>query len=234
MFPETAPVMPDDRIAHLPKAEAEGGALGLLPVRLASVVGQARAYLWLGNYDPASALAGLVPRGFTYRAEYSGNNPDQYDGIYSFTWGDPESICWTIGDGTAASSGGALGAPGGISGAGVSSKPARRLHCSFQRGVPTLGADPLSPIVLSGDPMADLRAVVDERARELWLTGNRHSTARRLRRDLATDIDLFPTKTPAGGGDDIALPISQIELDNNLSLRAGNACPAGQFPGSWR
>ena len=253
MFPETAPVMPDDRIAdaiaHLQKAEAQGGALGLLPVQLASVVGQARAHLWLGNYDIASALAGLVPRGFTYRAEYSGNNPDQYNGMYSFTWGDPESIRWTVGDGTAASSGGerwehleaflALGLlrnrPAGFTAlsravpvvlqtlynsrgsdilmASWTEAALIRAEAAVRGGqtalaeallndlrsdyavratvewdvLPPLGADPLSPIVFSGDPVADLRAVVDERARELWLTGNRHSTARRLRRDRGRD-----------------------------------------------
>lgn len=299
MFPETAPVMPDDRIAdavsHLQRAEVGAAELGLIPVQLAALVGQARAHLWLGHYDLAMAIAELVPRGFVYRAEYSGSNPDQYNGMYAFTWGDPESIRWTVGDGTAPSSGGerwehlelflSLGLlvdrPPGFTAlsravpvvlqtlyrergsdvvmaswteaALIRAEAAVRAgqtalaqalvndlrsdysaRATVEWGVPPPSAgNALSEIQLSGNLAADLKVVVDERARELWLTGDRHSTSRRLRRDTGIAIDLFPAK-PAGGGDDTAFPIAQIELDNNPRLTAGDACPTGQFPGSWR
>jgi hypothetical protein len=107
-------------------------------------------------------------------------------------------------------------------------------RATVEWGVPPPPAgNALSAIQLSGNLAADLKVVVDERARELWLTGDRHSTSRRLRRDMGTAIDLFPAK-PAAGGDDTAFPIAQIELDNNPRLTAGDACPTGQFPGSWR
>ena len=36
------------------------------------------------------------------------------------------------------------------------------------------------------------------------------------------------------GGDDIAFPIVQLELDANPNLGPTNACPAGQSIGTWR
>ncbi len=37
-----------------------------------------------------------------------------------------------------------------------------------------------------------------------------------------------------GGGDDIAFPIPDLELDANPNLTSTMACPAGQTVGSWR
>ena len=92
----------------------------------------------------------------------------------------------------------------------------------------------LAPLTLSGDMATDLKTVADERARELWLTGDRLSTSRRLRLD-GFGIDLFPpVKTAIGGGDDIAFPIPDLELDANPNLTSTMACPAGQTVGSWR
>ena len=299
MLPEDSPVLPDDRIAEalgvLQEAGARAGALGLFPVQFAAMVGQARAHLWLGQYLEAAAVSAQVPPGFVYRAEYSANNQDQYNGMYAFTWGDTESIRWTVGDGTAGFSAGerwehlelfvALNLlrnrPFGfaaLSGAVpvvlqtlynergsdmlmaswieavlIRAEVAVRngetalaedllnglrsdysVRATLEWGVdPPEGGNLLLDIELSGDVATDLKAVVDERARELWLTGDRQVTSRRLRRDPQVDLDLFPSKVSIGGGDDIAFPIVQIELDNNPSLSAGDACPSGQTSGSW-
>ena len=299
MFPENSPVMPDARVAEalvlLQEAAASAGAIGLVPVQLAARVGQARAHLWLGHFDQAAALAAQVPRGFFYRAEYSGNNPDQYNGVYAYTWGDTQAIRWTVGDGTTGSSAGErwehLGTfltlnllqdrPAGFAalsrtvpvvlqmlynerGADIlmaswveaaliwAETAVRAGQTAFAQGIindlradygvratiewgvaPPTG-NLLPDIQLTGDLAVDLKTVVDERARELWLTGDRQVTARRLRRDPQADIDLFPGKASVGGGDDIAFPIPQLELDNNQALSSGDTCPAGQVVGSWR
>ena len=300
MFPESSPVLSDDRIVEalgiLQEAEARAGALSLFPVQFAAIVGQARAHLWLGNFNQAAAAALELPRGFVYRAEYSANNSDQYNGMYTFTWGDTESIRWTVGDGTAGSSAGERwehleefiglnllrNRPVGFSalsqavpvvlqtlyndrgsdmlmaswveGALIVAEVAVRsgqtafaeallndlrsdysLRATLEWGVdPPVAGNLLPEVQLSGDLATDVKRVADERARELWLTGDRHTTARRLRQDPQIQLDLFPSKLLIGGGDDVAFPIPQIELDNNPNLGGGDACPAGQSAGSWR
>ena len=297
MFPEVSPVMPDNRILEalerLQEAEARAAALGLFPVQFAAIVGQARAHLWLGNFAAAGAAAVQVPRGFVYRAEYSANNPDQYNGMYSFTWGDAESIRWTVGDGTAGSSAGerwehledflALNLlrdrPFGftalsqavpvvlqtlysdrgsdmlmaswVEAALIVAEVAVRsgqtafaeallndlrsdysLRVTLEWGVdPPAAGNPLAGIQLSGDLNSDLKTVADERARELWLTGDRHTTARRLRRDPQADIDLFPSKVLIGGGDDIAFPIAQTGTGQQPEPRCRSRLPCRT--GSW-
>jgi hypothetical protein len=108
---------------------------------------------------------------------------------------------------------------------------------TFTRRIPAPApGDALQPIQLSGNLTADVKRVADERARELWLTGDRLGTSRRLRLDPTVSIDLFPpVKTDLGGGDDITFPISQDELDRNPNLDSpGDACPAGQAVTGWR
>jgi hypothetical protein len=96
-------------------------------------------------------------------------------------------------------------------------------------------ANQLQPLNLSGNFYEALTTIAAERARELWLTGDRHTTSRRLRLDPAAQMDLFPpVKLGVNGGDDIAFPIVQRELDNNPALSGGDACPVGQTIGSWR
>ena len=67
----------------------------------------------------------------------------------------------------------------------------------------------LGAISFSGDLVTDLPVMARERARELWLTGERLPT---LRRYLKDGVDLFP-----GGkqGDDTCFPVPQRELDTN-------------------
>jgi hypothetical protein len=269
---------------------------GLANIRLAAIVGQARAHLWLRNFATAAILADQVPRDFTYLAEYSNNNPAQYNELYAVTWGDAAAIRMTVGDGTNSQRGNerwehfsqfvALNLlrirPSGFT-AFVSSIPVNlqmlynrpdrhvlmasgvearliraeaavragqtstaegvlndlrsdySLRATIQWGVvPPPAANTLGSLTLTGNLRADLKTVADERARELWLTGDRHTTSRRLRRDPLF-IDLFPpVKTGIGGGDDVAFPIVQLELDTNPRLTSADACPAGQQAGSWR
>jgi hypothetical protein len=67
----------------------------------------------------------------------------------------------------------------------------------------------LGAISFTGNLTSDLPAMARERARELWLTGERLPT---LRRYLKDGVDLFP-----GGkqGDDTCFPVPQRELDTN-------------------
>ena len=75
---------------------------------------------------------------------------------------------------------------------------------------PVPGAS-LDPITLSGDEQTDLGRIASERARELWLTGDRQATSRRL---LADGIDLYPVKP----GTQTCWPFPDQEIDNNPNL----------------
>ncbi len=294
MAEESAPLMPDERVQQaltfLQNAEQLAEAAGMEDVRLASIVGQARANLWLRNFDQAAALASQIPRDFVYFAEFSNNDPSQYNELYSFTWGDTQVIRWTVGDGTRADRGNEIfphlqafvdlnliriRPPGftsfnspipvnlqllynrpeadiflasGVEALLIQAEVAIRngdtqtaedilndlrsdfsTRATIQYGVePPPAANLLQPLSLSGDMTADLETYAAERVRELWLTGDRHVTSRRFRVD---GIDLFPpVKTGIGGGDDIAFPVPQRELDNNANI--SQACPSGA-PGSW-
>jgi len=304
MYPETSPRLPDARIAQarllLQDAEGDAGPLGRHDVRLAAIVGQARAQLWLRNYAQAAALAAAVPRDFAFWSEYSYNHEEQFNEVYMFTWGDAAPIEWTVGDGTTFQQGNerfehidqfvALNLldvePEGYT-AAVSSTPvilqkiysrpdsrilmasgieARliraeahvragetteaeamlndlradySLRATVRWGVePPAPADALQPLALTGNLRLDLETVADERARELWLTGDRLTTSRRLRRDATVypdTINLFPApKLGVDGGDDVAFPIAELELTQNPNLAPNQACPAGQIIGRWR
>lgn len=75
---------------------------------------------------------------------------------------------------------------------------------------PVPGAE-LDAVTLSGDTETDLRRIAAERARELWLTGDRQATSRRL---LADGIDLYPSKP----GTQTCWPFPDQETDNNPNL----------------
>ena len=301
MFPESSPLIPDDRMSQaltfLQQAETQAAMAGLEEIRLAAIAGQARAHLWLRNFPQAAALAAAVPRDFVQWAEFSQNDPVQYNEMYMFTWGDIQAIRWTVGDGTRPTRGNERWEhfdefislnllefePGGftafssvfpVSLQGLYNRADSRvlmasgaeamliraeaavrsgqtataelllndlrsdysLRATVQWGVdPPDSGNELVDLTLAGTFAQDLRTVAAERARELWLTGDRLTTSRRLRLDPTVNIDLFPpVKTRIGGGDDIAFPIVQLELDNNPNLSSGDACPAGQTIGSWR
>jgi len=301
MFPESSPLIPDDRMSQaltfLQQAETQAAMAGLEEIRLAAIAGQARAHLWLRNFPQAAALAAAVPRDFVYWAEYSQNDPVQYNEMYMFTWGDIQLIRWTVGDGTAPTRGNerwehfdeflslnllelepegftaffssipvslqglynradsrvlaASGAEAMLIRAEAAVRSGQTataeqllndlrsdysLRATIQWGVdPPDSADELQDLTLAGTLRQDLLTVAAERARELWLTGDRLTTSRRLRLDPTVNIDLFPpVKTGISGGDDIAFPIVQLELDNNPNLSSADACPVGQTIGSWR
>ena len=301
MFPESSPLVPDNRMLQalifLQEAETLAAIAGLEEIRLAAIAGQARAHLWLRNFPQAATLAAEVPRDFVHWAEFSQNDPVQYNEMYMFTWGDIQLIRWTVGDGTTQTRGNerwehfdeflslnllefepegftaftssipvslqglynradsrvlsASGAEAMLIRAEVAVRSGQTataeqllndlrsdysLRATIQWGVdPPDSVDELTDLTLAGTLAQDLRTVAAERARELWLTGDRLTTSRRLRLDPTVNIDLFPpVKTRINGGDDIAFPIVQLELDNNPNLGSGDACPAGQTIGSWR
>ena len=301
LFPEDRPMLPNARVTQalsfLQEAEATAGAAGLTDIRLAAIVGQARAHLWLRNYAQAATLAARVPSDFIYWAEYSDNEPEQYNEMYMVTWGDNEAIRWTVGDGSISSVGNerwqhldefvALNLlrvePDGFSAfnsripvvlqtlysrpessvmmaSGVEATLIRaeaavrsaqtavaeqllnglRAYYSQRallqwRVKPPAASVQLQPLTLSGDTRTDLQTIARARARELWLTGDRLTTSRRFRLEPLLGINLFPpVKTSISGGDDIAFPIPQVELDANPKLTAADACPAGQAAGFWR
>jgi len=297
---EAAPLLPDARmleaIGILEVAATEAAAIGNSTLRFAALMGQARGYLWLREYQTAAQLAAQVPRNFVFWGEYSNNDPVQFNEVYAFTWGDTQEIRWTVGDGSSALRGGerfpylatfaslnlVRNRPAGYRAFNSSipvvlqmlhRRPESRillasgieaillraevavragqtalatsllnelradytLRATLQWGVdPPASGNPLQPLALTGSVDPDLRTIAAERARELWLSGDRLTTLRRFRRDPEVPINLFPAvKSAIGGGDDTAFPMVQREIDQNPRLHDGQACPAGQGPGSW-
>lgn len=94
----------DDRMAEALALfeEAEDAALasGDEVLANASLLGRARAHLWLGEYGEAASLAATVPAGFLHVAEYSSNSIDQENEVAQFTMGETTGLRWTVGDGT--------------------------------------------------------------------------------------------------------------------------------------
>ncbi|HEY9516485.1 MAG TPA: RagB/SusD family nutrient uptake outer membrane protein [Gemmatimonadaceae bacterium] len=70
----------------------------------------------------------------------------------------------------------------------------------------------LPAISFSGNLAQDLPIMARERARELWLTGERIAT---LRRYLADDVNLWPGDKQ---GTDTCFPVPQLELDTNKNF----------------
>jgi hypothetical protein len=298
--PETTPLLPDQRVRQalqfLREAEAQALIAGFVEARLAALVGQARAHLWLREYDQAAAVAARVPREFVYQAEYSQNSVQQYNEVYASTWGDASTIASTVGSGDAANRGNerfelfdqfvtlnliAIRPPGfraetvsipvmlqmlykrkdseitmasGVEAILIRAEAAVRFGLTAEAAELLNGLrsdyslrvalsskvelpapeNQLKPLTLTGNMRTDLKTIADERARELWLTGDRFVTSRRFRWD-AFGVDLFPpVKGLISGGDDVAFPIAQRELDANPNLTSSQACPAGQTIGSWR
>jgi hypothetical protein len=56
--------------------------------------------MFLGNYSQAASIAATVDPDFVFVAEYSSNDPSQYNGVYEWTYGDGHTLRWTVGDGT--------------------------------------------------------------------------------------------------------------------------------------
>ncbi|HEX7049421.1 MAG TPA: hypothetical protein VF188_04330, partial [Longimicrobiales bacterium] len=85
----------------LEQAETGAAAVGRADLVAAARVGQARALMWLGDYDGARSIASEgIPDGFEYLAEYSDNTPEQENEVYDLTWGRNGAVIrWTVGDG---------------------------------------------------------------------------------------------------------------------------------------
>ena len=103
---ESAPLDSDARMQEafglFGEAASAADEAGLDDVRLASLVGQARAQQWLGNHGEAAQIASQIPDGFVFEAEYSDNQNAQNNELYQFSWGDVASLRWTVGDGNVA------------------------------------------------------------------------------------------------------------------------------------
>jgi hypothetical protein len=104
--PKGAPLSPDQAaqvaLSRFQEAATVANSAGLGGIAQAAVVAQARAQLWLGQYDQAATTAGGVNSGFTFMAEYSDNQNVQANEVFAFTWGEAGQVLrWTVGDGTA-------------------------------------------------------------------------------------------------------------------------------------
>jgi hypothetical protein len=101
---ESSPVGPDarmqDALTLLQAAQASATALGNANLADAAKIGQARANMWAGNYAAAASGVASVSTGFEFMAEFSSNDPSQYNDVYDFTYSDTQQIRWTVGDGT--------------------------------------------------------------------------------------------------------------------------------------
>lgn len=77
---------------------------------------------------------------------------------------------------------------------------------------PDLEIGAFEEVDFTGDLANDLPQLARARLAGLWLTGQRQGT---LRRFVENDgVDLYPDR----GGDDVAFPIVQQEIDNNPNL----------------
>jgi hypothetical protein len=83
------------------EAQQRASDAGRQDIITASQVGMARSRLWQKDYSGAASLAQSVPSDFVYVAEYSENDPAQYNLIYGETHGVGFFRRFTVGDGTA-------------------------------------------------------------------------------------------------------------------------------------
>lgn len=108
--PETAPVSSDARMREavgvLEAAGAAAAEAGEEDVRLAALVGRARALTWLGEHAAAADLVAEVPDEFVFLVEYSDNTIAQENEVFQQSWNiNAGGLRWTVGDGTDASRG---------------------------------------------------------------------------------------------------------------------------------
>lgn len=243
-------------LSRLQEAEGAANDVNSSELENAAVLGQARAQLWLGNYDQAASLASGIPSDFVFNSYYSTNSIGEKNGVYQLTWGVDEVIRWTVGAGTAeellnekfsyydewvdlglieprpdltsfnvpipvhlqqkyatgdASIPVAEGAEADMIEAEAALRngelgPAESIVNGWRA---EWGLDPIS---FTGDLATDLESLARERSRELWITGRRLGTLRRL---LDENIDLYPTGKP---GSDTCFPIPQQEIDTNPNI----------------
>lgn len=90
-----------DALAVFKDAEAMATTANSTKLVTAARLGQARAYLWLGNYPAAATAAALVPAtGFRIDAIYSNASVGQKNYVARMTYAIDEAIRFTVGDGT--------------------------------------------------------------------------------------------------------------------------------------
>lgn len=105
-----------DALTFLEEAEARAVEFGNEEVRLASLVGQARAHMLLHSLGSTTsdhlAAANTAAEEvwtsndrFVAGIEYSARSPGEENSIFQFTWGVNASLRWTVGDGTDGSRG---------------------------------------------------------------------------------------------------------------------------------
>ncbi len=99
------PVPSDDAVntalSGFEAAEGAAADAGLTEWESASILGQARAHLYLGEFENARDDAARVPSGHRLFVEFSNNDPEQFNKVFDLTWGSQnEVIRWTVGDGT--------------------------------------------------------------------------------------------------------------------------------------
>lgn len=95
-------------LADFQAAQTAAEDAGLTEWADAARVGQARAHLYLGSatgdathFDDAATVASAVDRAHRLEAEFSSNDPEQFNKVFDLTWGSQnEVIRWTVGDGT--------------------------------------------------------------------------------------------------------------------------------------
>jgi hypothetical protein len=98
--PVAAEARMQDALTWFQAAEASATAIGRANLADAARVGQGRANMFLGNYAAAASAVSSVGTTFNYMAEFSSNDPTQYNDVYTFTYADTQVIRWTVGDGT--------------------------------------------------------------------------------------------------------------------------------------
>lgn len=101
---EGAALSSDDRIAEalalFEEAEAAADEAGIAELADASLVGQARALVWLGDHGGAASVVSGVGTDFEFLARYSSNTPNEENEVNTFTDGlSFTSLRWTVGAG---------------------------------------------------------------------------------------------------------------------------------------
>lgn len=106
--PLSSPDRARDALSFFEEAEARASEFGLEQVRLAALVGQARAHMFLHSLTSENHLAEANAAAeevwtsdddFTLAIEYSGATPGEENEIFQQTWGINAALRWTVGDG---------------------------------------------------------------------------------------------------------------------------------------
>lgn len=87
-------------LSEFQEAEAAAEEAGLGEWADAARLGQARANLYLGNFDQAASVASGVDRSHRLEVEFDTNSPAQFNKYFDLTFGSQNQVIrWTVGDG---------------------------------------------------------------------------------------------------------------------------------------